>query len=135
MARKSSLRKTPKEPTESPPMKALRRSALRLPGVEEGSSCVNRAFRAGGKAFAYLGMKPDRYKLMVKLTDSLPRAEALERERPGAFNVGKHGWTTVRLPHTDKGPKGMLESWIKESYRALAPAGLAEKPRAGKKKR
>lgn len=108
-------------------MKVLRRFALRLPEVEEGSSCVNRAFRARGKTFAYLGMKGDRYKLMVKLTDSLPRAEALQQQRPDSFQVGKHGWTTVWLPHAERAAKGLLEGWIEESYRALVGP-----PRAGR---
>lgn len=108
-------------------MKALRHFALKLPEVEEGSSCVNRAFRARGKAFAYLGMKADRYKLMIKLTDSLARAKELQNERPDAYQVGKHGWTTIWLPHTERGPKGMLERWIEESYRALVPPSLVER--------
>lgn len=108
-------------------MVVLRRFAMRLPEVEEGSSCVNRAFRARGKAFAYLGMKPDRYKLMVKLTGSLPRAKTLQEQRPDNFQVGTHGWTTVWLPHAERPPKGLLEGWIEESYRALAHPSLVEK--------
>ncbi|MGE0481868.1 MAG: MmcQ/YjbR family DNA-binding protein [Phycisphaerae bacterium] len=117
--------------TESAGMKALRRFVLRLPEVEEGASCVNRAFRARGKAFAYLGMKADHYKLMVKPTDSVEHAQALARERPDAFDVGKHGWTTIRLPHTQRAPKGLLEAWIEESYRALAPAPLVKRLSGG----
>lgn len=107
-------------------MLVLRRFAMRLPEAEEGTSCVNRAFRARGKAFAYLGMKADRYKLMVKLTASIPRAEALQKRRPDSYSVGKHGWTTVWLRHTEKAPKGLLEGWIEESYRVLAHPQLVE---------
>lgn len=121
------------EVQESAPVQALRKFSMKLPEAEEGSSCVNRAFRARGKAFAYLGMKPDHYRLMVKLSDSVARAEALQEKRPDAFNVGKHGWTTIRLPHSEMGPKGLLESWIEESYRALAPAALVD--RIGARKR
>jgi hypothetical protein len=64
-------------------------------------------------------MKGERYSLMVKLTGSLTRAEALQVERPDNYSVGKHGWTTVWLPHTERAPKGLLEGWIEESYRAL----------------
>ena len=32
----------------------LRRQALALPEVTEGASCVNRAFKAGGKSFAFV---------------------------------------------------------------------------------
>ncbi|MGE3174571.1 MAG: MmcQ/YjbR family DNA-binding protein [Planctomycetota bacterium] len=108
-------------PSESKPMRALRRRALRLPDVSEGSSCTNRAFRVGGKAFAYLGIKQADYSLMVKLGDSLPEAARLQAAHPERYRVGKHGWVTVRLPLAECAPEGLLEGWIEESYRAFAP--------------
>lgn len=123
----------PKEPVESPAVRALRRFANALPEVEEGASCVNRAFRVRGKSFAYLGSKPETYRLMIKLTEALPAARAAETKRPGAFAVGKHGWTTVNLPHSEKVTKGLLEGWIEESYRSFAsspPAARTVKTRS-----
>lgn len=121
----------PEQPIESPAVRALRRFANALPDVEEGESCVNRAFRVRGKSFAFLGTKAETYRLMVKLTEGLPAARAAAKKRPAAFSVGKHGWTTVNLPHSEKVQKGLLEGWIEESYRAFAPASPA--PRAAKK--
>ena len=117
-----------REPTESAPMRALRRFAMRLPEVEEGESCVNRAFRVRGKSFAFLGTKPDGFRLMVKLTESLPKALAAAKARPEAFAVGKSGWTTVTLPHTEKPARGLLEGWIEESYNNFAAPGPAARP-------
>lgn len=114
-------------------MKRLRKFALSLPAVEEGTSCVNRAFRAGRKGFAYLGMKGDQFKLMVKLTDSLPAAAALQKKQPDNYTVGKHGWVTVWLPHRDKVAKGLLEGWIEESFRALVPAKIRAQLPAAKR--
>lgn len=116
-----------KQPVESPAVQALRRFANALPEVEEGESCVNRAFRVHGKSFAYLGSKAETYRLMVKLTEALPAARAAEKKRPDAFSVGKHGWTTVSLPHSEKVTKGLLEGWIEESYRAFAPASPGDR--------
>lgn len=121
--------------TESPPMVALRKCAMRLPEAEEGTSCVNRAFRAGKKAYAYLGMKPDHYRLMVKLGDSTAQAEAMQAKHPDHYSVGKNGWTTVKLPHTKKPPAGLLEGWIEESYRLLVPKALVDSLPAGGRKR
>ena len=116
-------------PVESGPMKALRKFAMTLPDAEEGTSCVNRAFRVGKKAYAYLGMKGDQYKLMIKLTDSLAKAEALHAKRPDNYQPGKLGWVTVWLPLQEKAPKGLLEGWIEESYRALVPTASVDKLR------
>lgn len=120
------------EPVESAPVVALRKFAMSLPETEEGTSCVNRAFRARKKAFAYVGMKPDVYRVMVKLGESADDAVALQKERPDNFKPGMHGWTTVILPHDEVPPGRMLERWVEESYRLLAhPSLVAQLPEAG----
>ena len=123
------------DPRETAPMLVLREFANGLPETEEGTSCVNRAFRARNKAFAYLGIKGDRYKLMLKLDGSLKKAEALQAKDPETWRVGKGGWTAVFMPLDEFGPKGLLTSWIEESYRALVHKSLVEQlpARGGKK--
>lgn len=107
-------------------LERLHATACALPGVDVGESCVNRAYRVGGKAFAYLGDKPDQLRLMVKLGPSLDEAAALAAARPTIFEVGKFGWVTVRLPHADPVAKGLLERWIAESHAGFAGAGKAK---------
>ncbi|MCA9176472.1 MAG: MmcQ/YjbR family DNA-binding protein [Planctomycetales bacterium] len=109
---------------ESKPMLAIRKIALRYPEVDEGSSCVNRAFKARGKSFLFLGGKPDVYTVRLKLADSLPEAESLAQQHPDNYSVGSHGWTLITLPHSKAAPAGLLERWIAESFRLLAPAAL-----------
>lgn len=109
---------------ESAPAAALRDFAMSFPEAEAGTSCVKRAFRVRKKAYVYIGMKKEGYNVMVKLRDSLAAASALQAEQPDRFQVGAHGWTTVRLPHDDLGPPGLLEGWIDESYRLLAHRSL-----------
>ncbi|MEZ6037484.1 MAG: MmcQ/YjbR family DNA-binding protein [Planctomycetota bacterium] len=111
-------------------LERLHAAAYALPGVDVGESCVNRAYRVGGKAFGYLGDKPDQLRLMVKLGPSLDEAQALAKARPAVFEVGKSGWVTVRLPHAEKVEKGLLERWIAESHAGFAGAGRA-KPTPG----
>ena len=110
--------------TESKPMKAIRKIALSYPDVDEGSSCVNRAFKAGKKAFLYMGMKEDTYNLRLKLSNSLDEAETLEKKSPDNYSVGAHGWTLLTFHHTKQPPKKLLERWIDESFRLLAPKAL-----------
>ena len=79
----------------------IRRIALRYPETEEGSSCVNRAFKAGGKNFVFLGEKDDVCKMRLKLEDG--------------------GWTLLEFSPDDPPPVADLERWIDESFRLLAP--------------
>lgn len=84
-----------------PVSESIRAFALRYPETEEGTSCVNRAFKAGGKNFVFLGEKEGECKLRLKTFDE--------------------GWTLkVFAPH-DPPPAAELERWIDESFRLLAP--------------
>ena len=79
----------------------IRRIALQYPETEEGSSCVNRAFKAGGKNFVFLGEKDDVCTMRLKLEDG--------------------GWTLLEFSPDDPPPIADLERWIDESFRLLAP--------------
>ena len=57
-------------------IRSLRDLALSFPGVTEGESCVNRAFRAGTKGFLYLGEKDGTWR------EAAGAARAVE-SRPG----------------------------------------------------
>ena len=83
-----------------PVSEQIRRYAMRFPEAAEGSSCVNRAFSAGGKNFVFLGEKDDLCTLRLKL-DS--------------------GWTKVEFEPTEPPSTSELESWIEESFLLLAP--------------
>lgn len=102
---------------------ALRERALALPEVSEGSSCVNRAFKARKKNFLFLGEKTDEIRIMVKLGPSLPAAETRADDDP-RISVGKHGWLTLRFAPETPLPLDLLGGWVEESYRLLAPRTL-----------
>lgn len=117
------------ELVESPSMAAIRKIALSYPEVEEGTSCVNRAFKVRTKTFVFLGMNQDSYNVRLKLKDSLDDASEREKKSPDHFSVGAHGWTLVTFPHSKRPPKGLMERWIDESFRLLAPKSVvAEVP-------
>lgn len=81
--------------------RTIREIALRYPETEEGTSCVNRAFRVGGKNFVFLGEKEGECKLRLKTFDD--------------------GWTLEVFAPDDPPPVAELERWIDESFRLLAP--------------
>jgi hypothetical protein len=96
----------------------LRAVALALPETDEGTSCVNRAFRARKKNFLFLGEKDGSIRFMAKLTDSLTAASAMKDPR---LVVGKFGWVTLNFPPDDPFDRELLASWVLESFRAFAP--------------
>ena len=118
-------RKTGKR--KSTPAK-LRKHALSLPETTEGASCNKAAFKAGAKNFFFLweGEGPEKgaFDAMLKLTGSLAESEKLAKSKPDNYRVGKSGWVNARFEPGAGPPAGLIERWIEESYRALAPKKL-----------
>jgi hypothetical protein len=104
---------------------ALRTVALRYPEVEEGIACKGTAlecrnFKARNKAFLFMSAS----ELRLKLRESLPEAARLAAKEPDGYEVGAHGWVKVALKADRPPSSGLLEAWIDESYRLLAPKQL-----------
>ena len=106
------------------PVQVLRKFALSLPQAEEGISCNKAAFKAGGKAFLFVGSDSQSFNVMVKLRESLPEAAKLAAKQPDHYKVGGHDWMTAVFGLQQTPPAGLLERWIAESYRLLAPKRL-----------
>lgn len=102
----------------------LGRVALSYPGVETGPSCNNMAYKAAGKAFVFVGVRPDRCEVRLKLGASYAEAERLAAASPSVWEAGKFGWVKVTLPNGEGAPDGLLERWLEESYRLLAKKTL-----------
>ena len=73
------------------------------------------------KIFVFLGMGTGGVGLSVKLPQSLHDALELPFCKPTGYGLGKAGWVSARFEEKDDVPLGLLESWIEESYRAVAP--------------
>lgn len=82
---------------------AIRSYATTFPETTEGASCVNRAFNAGGKNFAFLGEKDDLCILRLKLAD---------------------GWNKIEFDPADPPAIEQIHAWIDESFLLLAPKRL-----------
>jgi len=107
------------ETFDSELLQGLRVHALSLPETSEGTSCVNRAFKVRKKNFVFLGEKPDgTCRLMVKLGPSLEKAAAIEHD---GLSVGTTGWVTWNFAGDAPPEASLLEGWVVESFRMLAP--------------
>ena len=99
----------------------IRAHALTFPETVEDASCVNRAFKAGGKNFVFLGEKDDECNIRLKLDASVPEIETLAKEDPDRWQVGKGGWVMLRFSPDSPPPVTDLQRWITESFHLLAP--------------
>ena len=109
------------EPFEHPLNNRLAEIAMAYPETTAGDSCVNRGFKAGGKKnFLFLGVKDDQVRVMLKLDESAKDAASSDI---GDVSVGNAGWVTALLS-PDAAADEVLEQWIDESWRLMAPKKL-----------
>ncbi len=116
------------------PTKGLCDAAARLPDVDPGTSCTQRSFKVGKKAFLYVGPQGGRFKAMFKLAASKADAEALAAKDPDRFEVGSTAWVTARFSADKPLPKTIWARWLKESYELSAKPPARGKKKAAKKK-
>jgi predicted DNA-binding protein (MmcQ/YjbR family) len=72
--------------------------------------------------------------ISVKLPDSADQALAAPGASPTSYGLGRHGWVTVPFAGNGAPDLAVVEDWIEESYRAVAPKKLiaelaADEPR------
>lgn len=115
---------TAPETFESKVCTSIRDFAMTFPEATEGVSCVNRAFKAGGKNFVFLGEKDAICTLRLKLDASVPEIEKRGATEAG-YEVGSGGWTKIVFDAKKPPAIGDLRVWITESFRLLAPKKVA----------
>ena len=99
----------------------LRRFAASLPEVREDFPWGHSAFKVGAKAFLFMATEKGELSLSVKLPHSGFMALSLPFAAPTGYGLGKSGWVTARFQPKDSPPVAVLERWVEESYRAIAP--------------
>ena len=100
---------------------ALRQHALSYPETNEEFPWGHRAFKVKGKAFVFVSFWQGKLGLSVKLPLSGRVALTFPFASPTEYGLGKSGWVTARFAAADDLPLHMLEEWIDESFRAIAP--------------
>jgi predicted DNA-binding protein (MmcQ/YjbR family) len=98
--------------------------ALGLPGAFEDHPWGEDVVKVEKKVFVFLGLaeSPD-YAMTVKLDDSHDQALSVPGAAPAGYGLGRAGWVTIPLRDTTP-PLDVLEDWVEESYRRVAPKRL-----------
>ena len=120
--------------SQKDPTASMRKQAGSYAGVDEGTACTQSAFKAGKKAFLYVGLAAGRHKAMFKLQASMADAKALAKKDPARFEVGSTGWVTARFTADKPMPKTLWRAWLDESY-ALAVGEARPAARKATKKK
>ena len=107
----------------------LRKFALSFPETEEAHPWGETAIKVRGKIFLFKHIGEAHLSLSVKLPHS--REFALDRDfaEPTRYGLGAKGWVSAKFERKGTGKPGkksgppvdLLEAWIEESYRAIAP--------------
>jgi predicted DNA-binding protein (MmcQ/YjbR family) len=110
---------------------ALRKFALTYPESSEHFPWDHVAVKVKGKVFLFLsnGLTLDDivFSMTVKLPQSGKWALTQPFAAPAGYGMGKSGWVTAQFRAKDDIPVDLLEQWIDESYRAIAPKKVLAK--------
>ncbi|MEA2623180.1 MAG: hypothetical protein QOH61_2090 [Chloroflexota bacterium] len=102
----------------------VRDFALRYPEAHEEFPWGDRVIKVRGKIFVFLGVGETGFGISTKLPNSHPMALAQPFASPTGYGLGRAGWVTSQFAPDEEPPLEMLEDWIDESYRAVAPKRL-----------
>src|SRR6266852_7711189 len=119
---------------------ALKKFALTDPEATEHFPWGHVAVKVKGKVFLFLsnGLTLDGvvFSMTVKLPNSGKWALTQPFASPAGYGMGKSGWVTCQFRANEEIPVDLLEQWIDESYRTIAPKKvLAKLEAAGAKKK
>lgn len=105
----------------------LREMALAFPETHEEFPWGHSAIKVRGKSFAFIALGEEGLSLSAKLPLSSVAALVLPFASPTEYGLGKSGWVTARFAPGDEVPFELLQEWLDESYRAIAPKKLSAK--------
>jgi predicted DNA-binding protein (MmcQ/YjbR family) len=119
-------------PRKCTPFAHLRAVAKAYPEAHEDFPWGESAIKVRGKVFVFMRNDDNGFGMSVKLPVSRYFALEYPFTAPTGYGLGKSGWVTCSFAPKDKPPLDVLQAWIDESYRAVAPKKLAATlPRAG----
>jgi predicted DNA-binding protein (MmcQ/YjbR family) len=102
------------------------RFALGLPDAFEDHPWGETVAKVAGKVFVFFGSGDASTApgMTLKLRESNQAALGVPGAAPAAYGLGKSGWVTIRLHAEGSPPLPVLQDWIEESYRLVAPKRL-----------
>jgi predicted DNA-binding protein (MmcQ/YjbR family) len=101
--------------------------ALTFPGAHAEHPWEQTVIKVRRKVFLFVNgaIAPEAgVSLSVKLPQSGADVLQLPLAEPMGYGMGKYGWVTLLIMRDDHLPLRLLESWIDESYRVVAPKRL-----------
>jgi predicted DNA-binding protein (MmcQ/YjbR family) len=98
-------------------MPDLLRFALSLPEAWEDRPWGDTVAKVGKKIFVFVGSE----RITVKLAEAHEHALSIDGAEPTGYGLGKAGWVTVPIAGV---ATDVLQDWIEESYRLVAPKRL-----------
>ncbi|GAB1824583.1 MmcQ/YjbR family DNA-binding protein [Herbidospora sp. RD11066] len=105
---------------------ALREFALSLPEAFEDFPWEGDAVvKVNKKIFLFLGSPERSTSFGVKLVTSHGHALSVPGAAPSRYGLGRAGWVTVPF-ETDLPEFDVLQDWVEESYRLVAPKRLGK---------
>jgi predicted DNA-binding protein (MmcQ/YjbR family) len=102
----------------------LRRHGLALPEAIEEFPWGHSALKVRRKTFVFLNQSEEELSLSVKLPVSRDFALVFDWAEPTGYGLGRSGWVSARFGREDEPDFELLERWIVESYKAIAPKKL-----------
>jgi predicted DNA-binding protein (MmcQ/YjbR family) len=102
----------------------LRKIALSYPDTREDHPWGESAFKVKSKVFVIANITKEGLHVTVKLPRSREFALEYLFTEPTGYGLGKAGWITAWFAPKDKPPLDILEAWVDESFRAVAPKKL-----------
>ena len=107
---------------------AMRQYGLSLPEAWEDYPWGERVLKVRKKVFAFLGSQQhlDReLSISVKLPESGQVVLEMPFAKPTGYGLGKSGWVSMSCTAEQPFPLELLQEWLRESYRSVAPKKLA----------
>jgi predicted DNA-binding protein (MmcQ/YjbR family) len=98
--------------------------ALEFPGSYEDHPWGDDVVKVNKKIFVFMGSEEfSPLGMSVKLRESHEQALMVPGAEPTGYGLGRAGWVTVPFRDTTP-PPPVLEDWVEESYRLVAPKRL-----------
>ncbi|MFN8423963.1 MAG: MmcQ/YjbR family DNA-binding protein [Anaerolineae bacterium] len=108
---------------------ALLTFALTLPEAYLDHPWGEDVVKVNKKIFVFLGSDDPQYGGLLGVKLPLSAAGVLMHDfaEPSGYGLGKSGWVSIRHDRGELPPVEVMQDWVEESYRAVAPKGLVKR--------